>query len=284
MRAHHYPVVLICVQSGLIYKKDGCPQPGDISWPHVSMQSSECSATTTVANDGTTERNSVHIPKTSPILSVQDVELTPLRAVDGAAVTSTLVAAFSTDPVMNYLLRQGSGADAAAQAFFGFNLQRGYIVRPSRLALSSVLRARGAASGEVLGVALWAPPGPPGSSGLPLTEMIRMTSIAVTAFGFLGIGRALQIGLRVDAAHPRAPHYFLGFLAVAPNHQGQGYGARLLAPILARADAEGAACYLENSNPRNKPFYERLGFVVQREIQLPGSGAPKVWAMWRDPK
>lgn len=213
--------------------------------------------------------------------AADDIEVSPLRADDAAAATAALVAAFARDPVLaDYLLRRGPLAAAAHDAFFRFNLLRGYLARPKSLALSSVLRARG---GGVVGVALWAPPGPPGSSGLPLGEMLRMLTIARTAFGLLGIGRALRAGLRVDAAHPAAPHYFLGFLAVRPTHQGRGLGARLLAPVLARADAEGAACYLENSNPRNTPFYERLGFAVQREVRLGGADAPAVWCMWREP-
>jgi len=163
--------------------------------------------------------------------AADDIEVSPLRADDAAAATAALVAAFARDPVLaDYLLRRGPHTAAAHDAFFRFNLLRGYLARPKSLALSSVLRVRG---GGVVGVALWAPPGPPGSSGLPLGEMLRMLTIARTAFGLLGIGRALRAGLRVDAAHPVAPHYFLGFLAVRPTHQGRGLGARLLAPVLA---------------------------------------------------
>ena len=170
--------------------------------------------------------------------AADDIEVSPLRADDAAAATAVLVAAFARDPVLaDFLLRRGPLAAAAHDAFFRFNLLRGYLARPKSLALSSVLRARG---GGVVGVALWAPPGPPGSSGLPLGEMLRMLTIARTAFGLLGIGRALRAGLRVDAAHPAAPHYFLGFLAVRPTHQGRGLGARLLAPVLAWASRSGS--------------------------------------------
>ena len=216
-------------------------------------------------------------------MAEDDIDVSPLRIDDADAATATLLAAFARDPVLaDFLLRRGPHAAAAHDAFFRFNLSRGYLARPKSLALSSVLRSRG--DGAVLGVALWAPPGPPGSSGLPLSEMLRMVTIAHTAFGVLGIGRALRTGLRVDAAHPSTPHYFLGFLAVAPTHQGRGLGARLLAPVLARADAECAPCYLENSNSKNTNFYNRLGFVVQREVRLGGADAPAVWCMWREPR
>ena len=60
-------------------------------------------------------------------------------------------------------------------------------------------------------------------------------------------------------------------------------GARLLAPVLARCDRDGLPAYLESSNPRNLPFYERHGFVRRTAVPLP-SGCPLVTPMWRDPR
>jgi hypothetical protein len=36
---------------------------------------------------------------------------------------------------------------------------------------------------------------------------------------------------------------------------------------------------LESSSPRNVPLYERLGFDVVNEINLPNG--PTMWGMWR---
>jgi GNAT superfamily N-acetyltransferase len=71
-------------------------------------------------------------------------------------------------------------------------------------------------------------------------------------------------------------------LGTDPAAQGQGVGAALLAPILARCDAEGIPAYLESSKDRNVPYYQRFGFEVTGEIQL--RGGPKVWPMWRTPQ
>jgi hypothetical protein len=52
-------------------------------------------------------------------------------------------------------------------------------------------------------------------------------------------------------------------------------------PSSARS-CEHERVYLESSKERNIPFYERHGFHVTAEIQVPAG--PVVWAMWRDPR
>ena len=56
----------------------------------------------------------------------------------------------------------------------------------------------------------------------------------------------------------------------------------LLADGLARIDTGGHPAFLESSNPANTPRYERLGFVVCGEFELPEDG-PNVTQMWREP-
>jgi hypothetical protein len=53
-----------------------------------------------------------------------------------------------------------------------------------------------------------------------------------------------------------------------------------MAPLLARADQNREAVYLESSNRRNIDFYERQMFKLLNEIQpLPDS--PPMWRMLR---
>jgi ribosomal protein S18 acetylase RimI-like enzyme len=68
--------------------------------------------------------------------------------------------------------------------------------------------------------------------------------------------------------------WYLSIVAVAPQAQARGLGARLLAPTLAEADAATAVCYLETFNPRSLHFYERLGFVTRAEFDEPTTRAP----------
>ena len=77
---------------------------------------------------------------------------------------------------------------------------------------------------------------------------------------------------------PEEPHVHLGPIGVAPETQGQGVGTALMNRYIEHLKQEKAAGYLETDRPENVEFYNKFGFVVQREEQL--IGAP-TWYMWR---
>lgn len=83
---------------------------------------------------------------------------------------------------------------------------------------------------------------------------------------------------QVDASHPEEPHWYLPVIGVDPLCQGQGYGSALLARGVAACDRDHVAAYLESSNPRNVPLYQRFGFEVVGEIRVDGeTGLTPMW-------
>jgi hypothetical protein len=52
-------------------------------------------------------------------------------------------------------------------------------------------------------------------------------------------------------------------------------------PGLHEIDAESLPAYLESSTPRSRALYQRNGFDVTGEMDLP-RGGPPVWLMWRE--
>jgi GNAT superfamily N-acetyltransferase len=88
---------------------------------------------------------------------------------------------------------------------------------------------------------------------------------------------------RIGEAHPVEPHWYLAAVGTMPEHQGSGAGAAILTPVLARCDAEGLPAYLESSNPRNVPFYHRLGFAETGTLSTP-DGTATMTLMWRTPR
>ena len=62
---------------------------------------------------------------------------------------------------------------------------------------------------------------------------------------------------------------------------GLRLGTALMQRILAKADGDRVPCYLETQKARNVPLYQRHGFVVLEEIDLP-EGGPHMWTMRRD--
>ena len=84
---------------------------------------------------------------------------------------------------------------------------------------------------------------------------------------------------RIAARHtPTDPHAYIGLLAVDPALQGRGVGSQLLKSALAQADRGGHPAFIETSNPRNVPLYERMGFTT---IDTFASRGTTNWNMWR---
>ena len=134
-------------------------------------------------------------------------------------------------------------------------------------------------TGDCAAVALWIPPGKP---ELRPEDEERLGPMLRELMGG-GADRVLETFERFERAHPAAePHHYLSLLATDPDQRGRGLGMGLLAVTLEQIDAEGAAAFLESSNPANDHRYERLGFRRCGEFELPEDG-PSVTQMWRDP-
>ena len=91
-------------------------------------------------------------------------------------------------------------------------------------------------------------------------------------------------GMAACAAYePSGPHDTLHTLAVHGSRQGKGLGTALLKHLLAQCDERGHPVHLDSSNQRNVSFYERLGFTVSGEVEVPGGG-PTMRCMVRPPQ
>ena len=80
--------------------------------------------------------------------------------------------------------------------------------------------------------------------------------------------------------HAPFPHWFLEDLAVDPPFQGKGYAGAMLRAMFARLDRENMPCYLRTQNGRNVSFYQRYGFKVVDEGEVPGTGIGN-WCLLR---
>jgi GNAT superfamily N-acetyltransferase len=181
-------------------------------------------------------------------------------------LASMLARAFHDDPVMTWL----------------FGERPGPRLRRLRLYFAAEARRHGRhgqvlVGGDHAGAAFW---DPPGLWRVTWLQLVRSTPVMLAAVG-IRLPRAIKALELIDRAHPREPHWYLAVLGTDPPHQGRGVGTALLSPVLARCDREGLGAYLESSKPANVPYYERFGFSVTGQIDLPAG--PPVWPMWRDP-
>jgi len=82
--------------------------------------------------------------------------------------------------------------------------------------------------------------------------------------------------------HPHEPHWYLAVIGVDAARQGFGLGSMLVQRTLASCDKDQVPAYLESTNPKNIPFYERHGFELLGTIQAGAS--PPMFPMLRKPR
>ena len=189
-----------------------------------------------------------------------------IRVVDQGEATRALsvqVMAFSSDPIMRWLWPEPHNYVSHYPAFV-----RGFGGRAFENGTAHV-------SEDFLGASLWLPPGV-GADDDALETVLKETVVEPM------LSEIFSILEQMSEALPKQPHWHLAFIGVDPAHHGKGIGAALLAYALETIDENGLHSYLESSNPRNIPLYERYGFEVSREIRVGGS--PPVFPMLRVPR
>lgn len=180
------------------------------------------------------------------------------------AIIETLAQAFQTDPALSWILPEPDHRARALRSLFR-------VLVPADARVGVALRSDGDET-----AALWRSPGRAGSG---MAEFLRSVLPLVATFG-TALPRGLKVQGSIDAHRPKGRFWYLHYVGVRPEHQGKGYGGRIIRAQTAAADAEGLACWLETATPENVPLYERLGFVTRVEWDVPGGG-PHFWGMER---
>jgi ribosomal protein S18 acetylase RimI-like enzyme len=188
---------------------------------------------------------------------------------DADRVGSALADAFSDDPVFAWLIPSDVDNRSTRMVTFFTSMARSYLRHDKHVFLA----------GGGVGAAMWSAPG---SWALPMTDVAREAIPSLRAFR-ANLLRALRTQLEVESDHPKEPkHWYLGYLGVRCDNQGQGIGTRMLREVLDQADQTGTPAYLESSNEKNLTLYQRQGFAVTSSYPALGRG-PTIWRMWRDP-
>jgi ribosomal protein S18 acetylase RimI-like enzyme len=187
-------------------------------------------------------------------------EIRCVTAAEECAAVSIIVSAFVADPGARWLYPEPQHFLTQFPAFVRAVAGRAF--------------ARGHAHIAGIGRAaiLWLPPG------------VGPDEEAVGAVVEATPGAAIRQDLfriieQMGSYHPAEPHWYLPFIAVDPPLQGQGLGSALLRHSLESVDRDRKPAYLEASNPKNVPLYERFGFQVTGTIQV--GSAPPIYPMLR---
>jgi GNAT superfamily N-acetyltransferase len=199
------------------------------------------------------------------------MSITTVRKVDEAErkqLAKVLARAFEHDPTAQHIFRNPERRRSDVERMFNLFLRVLYLPERETYTVDGLR-----------GGALWLPAGKyPSSAG----RQLRLLPGFVRLFGLRTPGVFRDLG-HIEKMHPTdRPHWYLAFMGVEPSEQGKGLGSALLRPVLERCDAERVPAWLETSSERNLPLYERHGFRVVNETDIPGG--PHFWGMWREPQ
>ncbi|WP_321800245.1 GNAT family N-acetyltransferase [Burkholderia sp. BCC1988] len=81
---------------------------------------------------------------------------------------------------------------------------------------------------------------------------------------------------------PSYPHCYMTLLGIDSRYRGRGFGSALMSYACELCDSKDEAAYLECSNPKNIPLYERFGFELLGRTEIDDS--PPLFAMLRVPR
>ena len=184
------------------------------------------------------------------------------RPAEAEAIVTTVTMAFAADPAARWMYPE---ARQYMEHFPRFVRAMGG---------KALLHGSACLVGNAYGAAMWLPP-----DVLPDEDMLtRVLESTVSSDIRADIFAIFE---QMGSYHPPVPHWYLPLIGVDLPYQGQGYGSALLRHTLEKCDREGMPAYLESSNPKNVPLYERHGFTLMGEIRAGSS--PPILPMLRRP-
>lgn len=181
---------------------------------------------------------------------------------DEAEIAALCQQAFFRDPMFRFLCQRREPRFAQQLLALFQRMQRIHRVNGG----TSVAIRQNNSRGEISAIAQFKLP----NSGFDSLQLLwQLTSIGMRC----GIGclqRFIQIGQAMPSNWPRTPHVYLSVLAVAPQHQGKGYGAYLLDRVweISQHNTDSLGVCLDTQNPNNLSYYKRYGFNIIGECQV----------------
>jgi ribosomal protein S18 acetylase RimI-like enzyme len=197
-------------------------------------------------------------------------ELPPIRRfldTDRALLVEMMVRAFDDDPLANWMILQDRRRSWRFRRYFEAELERSH-----KQGIVEVC-------GFGIGAAFFTPPG---ASRMGFKLSLRTQWGMMQAIGPARHDRMNRCLRPAFDSDPASPHWGLSAIGVEPVRQGQGIGSLLLGRVLAECDRTETSASLLCTKAKNVAFYERHGYKVIREHDIPDRG-PRVWRMWRDP-
>jgi ribosomal protein S18 acetylase RimI-like enzyme len=189
---------------------------------------------------------------------------------DASAVrplSEMLTRAFAVDPIACDLFPKVQGRSRRLERFFSVQLRHAYLPRGEILTYPDYAAAA---------LVVW-------PSAPPLGVWHQIATLRAVPLLGRNVLAAQDLAQAIMATHPTTPYAYLGTIGTDPAAQRGGRATRLIKAIVDRCDREGLLCCIEASKESNVSFYERFGFVQERELAV-RRGGPTLFVMRRSAK
>ena len=203
-----------------------------------------------------------------------EMEVRELEPDEVESAAEMLARAFDGSALMQVLAPDEATREDVCRWFFEAQLCYGLLYGDAWAAVED--------DGTVHGVAVWWAP----ENVEPDDERAAESGLAdgPSVVGPEGWERLQVMSRALETLHRQVapdPHWYLSILGVDPELQGQGVGTEILTASLEFVDEEGYPAYLETTEARNVAYYQRYGFVVGGELEVPSLGIT-LWGMRRE--
>lgn len=202
----------------------------------------------------------------NPDRAVSDVA--PVAPERAEGIVDVFVDAFADYPVMRHVLGDRIGDADALRRLIGLFVS------------ARVLRGEpllGVRDGDrLVAAAIVSDPATP-----PPPDFLALRGEVWRELGAAAEARYAEYGAATRGFDPGTPHLHLNMIGVVRGAQRRGHARRLVDAVVALAEARPGCTgvSLTTEDPRNVPFYERLGFAVVGRGTVPGGF--ETWGFWR---
>lgn len=189
---------------------------------------------------------------------MMSVTVRPYTKADTASAVRCLKVAFDEDPLFRAIAELSPNEwDVFADRAFGFTVSS----LPASYGMTEVVVDD--QTGKVVAVAAWEP------ASMSLMFGLRALWFVVEILCAEGFAMVMcyfrLMNMMESKRHALAPtaHHLQ---VLGAKFTGRGLGTQCIRVGIERANKAGVPCYLESSNPKNIPFYQRHGFRILEEV------------------
>jgi ribosomal protein S18 acetylase RimI-like enzyme len=217
-----------------------------------------------------TESNKAAIHRPQDAFNAGDLDgIDELTTKDTDWASDILEQAFYTDPLLNFIYGDTINEPGRLNWFFRVTFRL--------VALYGACISTDEKDGVLMML-------PPDQTKMTIDKMYKSGLLAAPfKMGWASFSRMMTFMEFAEKEHKAATsfdHYYLMTVGVLPARQGIGVGKKLMTKALEIVDANSMPCYLETQNKSNVPLYQRLGFEVVSDKEIPKGGLHN-WGMLR---